>query len=307
MKNTLLRDKAQASENARTTGLGRQISRREAINLLGGVAGAALVIGCGAGTEQLVETDSSSSSSGSSSSGGSTSSSSGGSTTGSCTQVAEETNGPFPSDGSNTNNGVLKNCLTDSRVIRRDIRSDFDGSNTQAGTALTLTMNLLNSNGSCGVLSGYYVYIWHCSAAGSYSQYSGNMNGGNYADRTWLRGVQVTDANGQVTFTTIFPGRYSGRATHIHFEVYPASAGVGTSAHQKSQVIATSQLAFPDSVTNGSGSPYTNTTLYPSSATNNTTNANDGIFSDGTSTEMLTISGDNSSGYTASITVAVAA
>lgn len=286
--------------------LSRPLTRREAMHLLGGVAGAALVVGCGGTGGELTETDTSSGSSGSSSSSGGSSSSSGG-TTGSCTRVAEETNGPFPSDGSNTNNGVLKDCLTDARVIRRDVRSDFDGSNTQAGTPLTLTMNLLDVNGSCGVLSGYYVYIWHCSARGSYSQYSGSMNGGDYADRTWLRGVQITDANGQISFTTIFPGRYSGRATHIHFEVYPADAGVGTSAHQKSKVIATSQLAFPTSVTDGSGSPYTNTTLYPSSASNNTSNTSDNVFRDGTDTEMLTITGDNSSGYSASITVAVAA
>ena len=58
--------------------------------------------------------------------------------------------------------------------------------------------------------------------------------------------------------------------------------------------------------TDGSGSPYTNTTLYPNSASNNTQNSSDNVFSDGTSTELLTISGDNSSGYSASITVTIA-
>lgn len=273
----------------------KPMTRRQAINLLGGAAGAVFLVGCNG--DNTVDSTSSSNSSGGSGGGGS----------GSCTKVAEETNGPFPSDGSNTNNGVLKNVLTDSRVIRKDLRSDFDGTNTQAGTPLTLTLTVQNVNGSCALLSGFYVYLWHCNANGSYSQYSGAMNGGDFADRTFLRGVQVTNSSGQVTFTTNFPGRYSGRASHIHFEVYPADAGVGTSGHQKSKVIATSQLAFPAAVTDGSGSPYTNTALYPNSANNRTANESDNVFSDGTSTELLSVSGNNTEGYVGTLTLSVAA
>jgi protocatechuate 3,4-dioxygenase beta subunit len=195
--------------------------------------------------------------------------------------------------------------LNDSRVIRRDIRSDLDGTDTQSGTPMTLTMTVQNVNGSCAVLAGYYVYVWHCSARGNYSQYSGSMNGGDFSANSFFRGVQVTDSNGQVTFTTIFPGRYSGRATHIHFEVYAPSANVGTSNFAARSQVATSQLAFPASATDGSESPYTNATLYPNSATNNTQNSNDNVFSDGTTTEMLTITGNNTDGYVATITLAV--
>ncbi len=283
-----------ASENSRPHGMVAQLrksmSRRHALALLGGAAGTALVVGCGSGAESALMDEDTDTGSGTDTG---TSSSSG-----SCTVVAEETNGPFPADGSNTNNGVVKNVFTDSRAFRTDIRSDFDGNNVQTGTPFEFTITLLDANGNCEPLSGYYIYVWHCSRTGSYSQYSGNMNGGNYADNTWLRGVGQTDANGQVTFTTIFPGRYSGRATHIHFEVYPD----GTPEY--SEVIATSQLAFPESVTD---SVYTNTTLYPNSAANDTENEDDNIFSDGTDTEMLTVSGNNSDGYTASITVAVSA
>jgi protocatechuate 3,4-dioxygenase beta subunit len=215
--------------------------------------------------------------------------------------VAEETAGPFPANGSNANAGINKNVLTDSRVFRTDIRADLDGSNVQTGIPLTLTMTLLNVNGSCAPLAGVFVYLWHCNRTGSYSQYSGNNNGGDFSERSWLRGVAQTDPNGQVTFTTIFPGRYAGRATHMHFQVFPDA----TPANGEQR--ATSQLAFPASVTDSSTGPYSNTTLYPSSAANNTTNENDGVFRDGTSTEMLSISGNNSSGYTATITVAVAA
>ncbi len=270
--------------------LRRRLTRREALNLLGSAASAAFVVGCGGAMTDTTTTTTTTTTTGSTTT-----------TTGSCTKVAEETAGPFPSNGTNTNAGVSKNVLTDSRVFRTDIRSDLDGSNTQTGTPFTLVMTLQNLNNSCAPLGGYYVYLWHCNASGSYSQYSGNNNGGDFSDRTFLRGVGVTDANGKVTFSSIFPGRYSGRATHMHFQVYPDN----TPANGEQR--ATSQLAFPAAITDGSGSPYTNTTLYPRSAANNTSNSSDNIFSDGTATELLTITGDNSSGYVGTITVAVAA
>lgn len=296
------------SAQQRRTTIATSLSRRQALGLIGSAAGAAVVIGCGAGGElaSTTTTTLAGTTSGSGSSSSSPSSGSGTSTTGSCTRAAEETNGPFPADGSNTNNGSVVDVLTDARIIRQDIRSDLDGSDTQAGTPMTLTMSLLNLNGSCAALAGYYVYISHCSAKGNYSQYSGSMNGGDYSAYTFFRGVQVSDHNGQVRFTTIFPGRYSGRATHIHYEVYAPGANVGTGNFTAKTQKATSQLAFPATATDGSGSPYTNTTLYPNSASNNTQNSSDNVFSDGTSTELLTISGDNSSGYSASITVTIA-
>lgn len=271
------------------------LSRRKALALLGGgVAGAAFMGGCGGGTGSITDVSTVTPTP-------TPSTPSPTPTTGSCTTVAQETAGPFPANGTNTNSGLTKNVFADSRVFRTDIRSDFDGSNTQAGTPFTLTLTLLNVNGSCAPLAGYYVYLWHCNASGSYSQYSGSMNGGDFSDRTFLRGVAQTDANGKVTFTTIFPGRYSGRATHMHFQVYPDSTP------QSSESKSTSQLAFPPAVTDGSGSPYTNTTLYPNSASNNTSNSSDNVFSDGTSTEMLTITGSNSAGYVGTLTVAIAA
>ncbi len=265
--------------------LQKLLTRRAALSLLGGAAAA--LIGCN--SEDTVVNSGSGSSSGTSTD------------SGSCVTAAEETNGPFPADGTNTTNGASANVLTDARVFRTDIRSDFDGTDTQAGTPLTLTMTLQNSDSSCAPLAGYYVYVWHANGSGHYSVYNSTMNGGDYSAYTFLRGIGKTDSNGQVTFTTIFPGRYQGRATHIHYEVYPDNSP------QHSEVKATSQLAFPPAVTDGSGSPYTNTTLYPTSAANNTQNSSDNVFSDGTSTEMLTVTGDNSSGYIATITVAVAA
>ena len=284
--------------------LHRPLTRRDAIQILGGAAGAALVVGCSGGgtaTPGVTATPSPTPVS--------TPTPTPTPTTGSCTRVAEETAGPFPADGSNTNSGVTKNVLTDSRVIRPNINSDLDGSNTQDGIPMTVTLTVQNVNGSCAKLAGVFVYLWHCNRTGSYSQYSGSMNNGDFANNTFNRGVQKTDSNGQVTFVTRFPGRYSGRATHMHFEVYPAAAPIGTSSatNVSSMKTATSQLAFPATVTDGSGSPYTNTTLYPTSASNRTTNESDNVFSDGTSTEMLTMTGDNSSGYVGTLTVPVSA
>lgn len=266
-------------ESAAVPALRQPLTRRQAINLLGGAAGSVLIAGCGGGGY------------------GSGNYNGGGNGGGSCTKVAQETGGPFPADGSNTNgNGSAANALDDAGILRADIRSDTDGSDLQPGVPLTLTMTVQSLNNSCAALVGAYVYIWHANREGHYSQYSGGMNGGDFSANNFLRGVQQTDANGYVTFTTVMPGRYQGRATHIHFEVYPANSNLNLS-----QRIATSQLAFPDTVADQAA------TASGYSSANPTHNSQDNVFSDGTSTEMLTISGDNTNGYTASITVAVAA
>ena len=83
------------------------------------------------------------------------------------------------------------------------------------------------------------MYLWHCDSDGRYSLYSQGVT-----DQNYLRGVQEADADGEVTFTSIFPAAYSGRWPHIHFEVYPSLAAA-TRAGNK---IATSQLALPEDV-----------------------------------------------------------
>ena len=125
--------------------------------------------------------------------------------------IPEETAGPYPGDGSNG-----PNVLTQSGVVRSDITSSFgSASGVAAGVPLTITLRLIDvTNG--GVLRGAAVYLWHCDQAGRYSLYSSGVTNQNY-----LRGVQVSGADGEVTFTSIFPGCYSGRWPHAHFEVYP--------------------------------------------------------------------------------------
>ena len=222
-----------------------------------------------------------------------TSTSTSGTTTGTgstCTsKIPEETQGPYPGDGSNG-----PNVLSLSGVVRSDIRSSFAGlSGTAAGINLDIVLTIVSVS-TCAPLAGYAVYIWHCDRGGLYSLYSAGATNQNY-----LRGVQAADSNGRVSFTSIFPGCYAGRWPHIHFEVYP-SLSAATSVANK---IATSQIALPkatcDEVYATSG--------YEASVTNlsRVSLATDGIFSDGASLELATVSGSVSGGLTATLTVAV--
>ena len=82
---------------------------------------------------------------------------------------------------------------------------------------LTIKLKVYDTNGDdVAPLAGAAVYLWHCNREGEYSMYSEAI-----ADENYLRGVQETDDDGSVTFTSIFPAAYSGRWPHIHFEVYP--------------------------------------------------------------------------------------
>jgi protocatechuate 3,4-dioxygenase beta subunit len=264
--------------------------RRALRQLLAGGAGA-FVAACGGGGSTSATTAAASSGSGT----GTTTTP----TTGSCIANASETNGPYPSDGSNTIGGVVSNVLTQSGVVRQDIRGSF-GSSTgvAAGVPLTLTLQLLNSNNSCAALAGYAVYLWHCTRDGLYSLYSSGVTGENF-----LRGVQVADSSGMVTFQTIFPGCYAGRYPHIHFEVYPSLA-LATNYTNRA---LTSQIALPRDVCT---TVYASTG-YASSATNlgGVTIASDGVFGDNTSAQMAQMTaattGSVAAGYAASVVVGV--
>ncbi|MDV3457478.1 hypothetical protein RZN05_10825 [Sphingomonas sp. HF-S4] len=132
-----------------------------------------------------------------------------------CVADPSETNGPYLADGTNTSSGLTSNALTAANVVRSDLRSSFIGSSiaVAGGVQVTLTLTVVNVNATCAPLAGYAVYLWHCDRDGKYSLY-------DLPNESYLRGVGVTDANGQVSFTTIFPGCYAGRWPHIHFEVF---------------------------------------------------------------------------------------
>jgi protocatechuate 3,4-dioxygenase beta subunit len=175
-----------------------------------------------------------------------------------------ETVGPYPS-------------LTD--LFRSDVR---DG---KAGTLLTLTVRVVNVNSGCTAVPNANVEIWHCDVAGNYSQY------GSERAETYLRGIQTTNASGEVVFTTIYPGWYQGRATHIHVEVM-----------LNGRSVKVTQIAFPESINNAVHSSG----VYASRGMNPTSNAADGIFADSLAAEIVTPAGSIASGYSATFQVAVA-
>jgi protocatechuate 3,4-dioxygenase beta subunit len=180
-----------------------------------------------------------------------------------CAVTPSETIGPYPS-------------RTD--MLRSDIREN------RQGTVLTLTVKVVNVNSGCAAVSGADVEIWQCDAAGDYSQY------GSQTAATFLRGIQTTNASGEVVFTTIYPGWYQGRATHIHVEVTIGGRS-----------IKVTQMAFPDSVSNA----VHTTGVYASRGTNPTSTQADGIFADSLASELVTPTGSPSGGYAATFQVGV--
>lgn len=206
-------------------------------------------------------------------------------------EIPEETAGPYPGDGSNG-----PNVLAASGVVRKDITSSFGTSSTTAdGVPLTVTLTLLDNANGCAPLGGAAVYAWHCDKDGRYSMYDAGLTNENF-----LRGVQEADANGQVTFQTIFPGAYSGRWPHIHFEVFESM----DNATAAGQVLAVSQIALTDAACR---EVYASAG-YESSARNfpRTTLTSDNVFGDdGGIYQLATMTGSVSGGYTAGLNVTV--
>jgi protocatechuate 3,4-dioxygenase beta subunit len=238
----------------------KEISRRRAIGLLA-VAGAGVMLGCGGGTKTSTATTTTTTTTSNTS----------------CTVTPEGEEGPYFVDDSATG------------FARSDIRSNLDGTNTQSGIPLTLSMYAYDSENSCAAMANVQIDIWHCNGSSIYSAEDAKDTSGE----TWLRGYQITDANGLATFKTIVPGWYAGRTTHIHLRLrstYDSTTNGGTN---------TTQLFFPQDVID-----TINTTISPYSAegTNPTTNASDHVYSgevDGAN--LLTLSGDNTNGYTSTL------
>jgi len=254
--------------------LGTLHSRRGFLTVLGlGAAGLGLAA-CGSGS-------SSSTASGSSSS----------AATAASGEIPEETAGPYPGDGSNG-----PDVLEESGIVRSDIRSSIgDASGTAEGVPMTLELTIRDLANGGVPFEGVAVYVWHCSREGGYSMYSEGITDENY-----LRGVQIADSAGKVRFTSIVPACYSGRWPHIHFEVYPDQASITDAT----SVIATSQVALPkdvcDTVYAEPGYEASVRNLARLSLTS------DNVFGDdGGASQLATVTGDVSGGYTVVLPVGV--
>ncbi|PTA69711.1 intradiol ring-cleavage dioxygenase [Deinococcus arcticus] len=170
---------------------------------------------------------------------------------------------------------------------RSDIRKDSRTGRVSAGVPLKL--DFVTSRvavGGCTPRAGVLIDVWHCDALGTYSGVAGNAG-------DFLRGSQVTNAQGRASFTTIYPGWYQGRAVHIHFKLRPLNAaGQATGEF-------TSQLFFPESINAAvfARSPYRQ------KGKADTPNAQDGIYRNGGSQLLLSVKGDPVGGYTATFDV----
>jgi protocatechuate 3,4-dioxygenase beta subunit len=200
------------------------------------VVSQSLLLSCAAGASSATDTGTTS--------GTSTTTPTTGSAT--CILTAALTEGPY---------------FVDEMLNRSDIRTDPVTGVVSSGIPLSLTFNVSRvANSACTPLTGAYLDVWHCDAGGVYSDVSGSS-------RKFLRGYQITDANGIAAFTTIYPGWYSGRAVHIHFKLRLFAGSTKTYEF-------TSQFFFDDTLTD---TVYTQSP-YSSRGTRNTRNASDGIY-----------------------------
>jgi protocatechuate 3,4-dioxygenase beta subunit len=238
-----------------------EITRKEALGVLG-LTGVSLLIGCGGGggdnTTSPTPTPS-------------TTPTPGGN--GTCVLIPSETQGPYPLLSILSNNAMNRANITEGRT----------------GVPLTIKLKVVNVGSSCGPITSGYVYIWHTDKDGNYSGY------GSYVGQTFMRGYLPIDSNGEVAFTTVYPGWYPGRITHVHFQVYVNGVS--------STVTATSQMAFPQDITQ---TVYASP-LYSAKGQNTsvTSFAQDNVFRDGTTYQMASATGSVAAGYVATLTVGI--
>ena len=194
-----------------------------------------------------------------------------GSSNSDCAVTPTETAGPFPT----------KNP---SSLVNGNIVGD------RTGVAMSMNITVKNTNNNCAVLEGAIVDVWHCDKDGYYSEYGGSgMQSANFQSVHFLRGRQTTDSNGSVKFTSIFPGWYNGRATHIHVHIYSKTG----------QSLLITQIAFPEGATSAVNIVNTQGASqgYTKGMSGYTYNASDNVFRDGVSLELASVTGSMDKGF----------
>jgi protocatechuate 3,4-dioxygenase beta subunit len=224
--------------------VGRILTRRDLVRLLGGAGAGGMLwlAGCGGNQRPSVAGDAGAAAAGSGGAVGMLD----------CAAKPDMTLGPY---------------YVDTGLTRADIRTDGSTGTAEEGVPLELAFSVARiAAGACTPLQGAVVDVWHCNALGVYSGV--RDPGFDTTGQTWLRGKQRTDARGRAAFTTIFPGWYRGRASHIHFTIRsPAAAGTYE---------FTSQLFFEEALLT---SIYTGTAPYDARGDEGRQrNAEDGIY-----------------------------
>jgi protocatechuate 3,4-dioxygenase beta subunit len=234
-------------------------SRREALSVLG-VAGLSMLVGCGDGSAAAAA------------GGGG-----GSATSGPCVLKPAETEGPY---------------FVDERLDRQDIRSDPTTGVVKDGARVDLTIRVSRVDGqTCAPFAGATVDLWQCDATGSYSDESAQ---GSVGDQS-LRGYQVTDHDGKVSFVTIFPGWYVGRTVHIHLKIRTFASATTTYEF-------TTQIYFDEAVIGEilADAPYA------ARGPADTTNAEDSIYATSGGSRLHADVTKNAGGYAATFEIAVA-
>ncbi len=180
----------------------------------------------------------------------------------SCVLAPEQTEGPYY-----IANEKLRRNITEGRP----------------GTPLTLRLRVVDAS-TCKPIKNAVVDIWHCDALGAYSGF-----GAGSGNRTFMRGIQRTDANGFVTFQTVYPGWYRGRTVHIHVKV-----------HVRGNVVHTGQLYFADRVTD----TVFRKRPYGKRGVRTTRNSSDFVYRNGGKRSLLGLS-KHGAGYVGTITMGV--
>ena len=179
-----------------------------------------------------------------------------------CVLTPEQTEGPY---------------YIPKEKVRRNITEG------RPGTPLTLRLQVVNAS-TCKPIKGAAVDVWHADAAGIYSGF-----GQGAGNRTFMRGIQRTNAKGIATFRTVYPGWYMGRTVHIHVKV-----------HLGGRVVHTGQLYFPDALTD----VVYKQAPYSSRPGRDTRNATDSVFRNGGRRSMLRVR-RSGAGYLGTIAMGV--
>ena len=189
-----------------------------------------------------------------------------------CEISPRETRGPFP-------------IKTPAELMLANIIGD------RKGIALVINLKIQSQSQSCEGLAGVQVDVWHCDAEGFYSEYGGNrLQEKDLTNEHFLRGRQTTNADGEVSFISIFPGWYPGRAPHIHLDVVKDGG-----------IILTTQIAFPEEVTS---EVYASTGY---KGKEDTPNERDGIFRGSLAGNMAdSVQGNLQDGFTLTKIITVA-
>lgn len=249
---------------------GGAFTRRDALRIILG-SGAVITFGCGknssgAAGDMGAATDLSATS---------------GSDSASCAATPEGEIGPYFADDSDT------------RFNRSNILTNLDGTNAQTGIPLALTITVLDSQKSCAAYVGAQVDIWHCNSAGIYSDQAAE----NTTTEQWLRGYQLTDSSGNVTFNTVIPGWYSGRTTHIHLRIRSTYSNASSTSDGTNTTQCFFDQTFIDRLA-------TSVAPYNTEGTNPTTNVSDHVYAgEENGANLLVVTGSDTAGYTAAITI----